>query len=168
MIGNIPPIIEEWAKLCAGSMKDPKANDLWYTPECVLKPVREFLGEDYFDPCPIDPTFDGIAPEAVWQSNCFINPPYSRDLKRAFIKKGLQQVKTDSRFLWLVNYACSEDLLMLKENATAILLPDKRISFIPGHPELKAGSPRYDNIFILWGDPTGFEEAFSEVGLVFK
>lgn len=25
----------------------------------------------------------------------------------------------------------------------------------------------YDNIILLWGDPTGFEEAFSDIGTVF-
>lgn len=66
-----------------------------------------------------------------------------------------------------LNYANSAHLKTIKAQSSAVCLPDKRIRFIPGHPSLKESSPRYNNIIILWGNPTGFKEAFSHIGEVY-
>jgi DNA N-6-adenine-methyltransferase (Dam) len=141
-----------------------KPNDFWYTPDYVLKAVDSFFMEyGWFDPCPIEPDFDGLS--TVWEPDCFINPPYSETLKNAFIARGIGQFKEDSRFLWLMNYANSRALSELHRIASAVCIPHKRIKFVPGHADLgDGGSPRYDNIFILWGDSKGFAEAFKSIG----
>lgn len=151
-----------------GNSLTPEAaeNDYWYTPPKVLACVHDFLGEGYFDPCPVNPKDDGL--QMAWQADCFINPPYSAILKRAFIDKAYAEYKHGSRFLWLLNFGNSKDLWDLHLSASAVCVPQTRIRFIPGHPALGDGSsPRYDNIFILWGDPAGFEESFASVGKVY-
>lgn len=137
-----------------------------------------FMGPDCFDPCPIDPKFDGLEPEYGWKRDSYINPPYSKALKRAFINKALIQY-CGGRFLWMFNYANSQDLATVHRHSSATLIPFKRFEFIPGHPLLTGhpenpdpekrtpGSPQYDNIMILWGDTKGFQEAFGHLGFVY-
>lgn len=143
-------------------------NDLWYTPPEIIACVDAFFGkEKWFDPCPVKPKFNGLAVD--WKANCFINPPYSRELKAAFIKKAFQEIRPLYTHLWLVNYANSLDCKDLAVNASAVIIPEKRIRFIPGHPDLGDGkSPRYDSVFYLWGNPEGLQEAFKSVGKVFE
>lgn len=144
----------------------PEINDFWYTPNYVLDCVHDFFNGAYFDPCPINPYFNGL--ERDWGSNCFINPPYSKELKKAFIKKGIEQYNWGKRFLWLVNYRNSKQLTILHNHADAVCIPDKRIKFLPGYPDLGLGtSPKYDSIFILWGETIGFKEAFADIGRVY-
>lgn len=49
-----------------------------YTPPWLLQMIREFLGEDYLDPCPARGdaplTVNGLA--IPWQGNVYCNPPY--------------------------------------------------------------------------------------------
>lgn len=149
-------------------------TDLWYTPNSILYCVKVFFGKyGYYDPCPINPNFDGLTCD--WEENCFINPPYSRYLKRAFIRKAIYEFETaiackkSPIYLWLVNFGNNQDNKALSERASAIVLPYRRICFIPGHPDLGEGkSPRYDSIFYLWGNPDWLKEAFSGAGEVYE
>ena len=145
-------------------MIECEITDKWYTPGYVWKAVDIFFDKGaWHDPCPAHPVQDGLT--ANWWKDCYINPPYSKALKRAFIKKGKEQFSAGKRFLWLVNYANSVDCEELSDRASAVCIPYRRIAFVPGDPSLGDGrSPRYDNIFYLWGDPAGFAEAFGEIG----
>lgn len=138
-------------------------NDFWYTNSEVWRAILDFM-PNVFDPCPDSPTFDGLT--ADWGKDCYINPPYSKKLKRAFVNKAFEQY-TGGRFLWMFNYANSQDLWRVHSHASAILIPETRFEFVAGHPDLKVSSPRYDNIMILWGDNRGFEEAFGKYGKVY-
>ena len=63
-------------------------NDDWATP----KDLYDLLDKEFdfdFDPCPLDPNFDGL--EIRWGERNFVNPPYSRMLKEAFIRKAFEQ-----------------------------------------------------------------------------
>ncbi len=143
-----------------------KPSDFWYTPPYVLDAVKSFFGfAGYGDPCPINPEFNGL--QNQWLPELFINPPYSNPLRRQFIDKAMQEYN-GGRFLWLLNFGNNQDSWELQKCASAICIPEKRIKFIPGHPDLGDGkSPRYDSIFILWGDPSGFEKAFKDIGKVY-
>ena len=71
-----------------------KESDFWCTP-LDLYPV------DCFDPCPKNPSFDGLSVD--WFGNVFCNPPYSQiDL---WVDKALQQVSNaDSIVMLLPNW----------------------------------------------------------------
>jgi len=64
--------------------------DDWATPIHILEYVRNEYG-DFFDPCPLGSTFDGLSID--WKPVNYINPPYSRKLKEAFILKSLEESK---------------------------------------------------------------------------
>lgn len=143
----------------------PIPNDFWYTPSRIFDAAQEFFDAAMFDPCPASPPFDGL--EIKWGDNCYINPPYSKALKNAFIDKAFKEYSLHKRFLWMLNYRNSEAMWRVHSNASAVCIPEKRIRFIPGHKKLKESSPRHDNIFILWGDSKGFAEAFRDIGKVY-
>jgi len=60
----------------------------WNTPSKLYEELnKEFCFE--FDPCPNNPTFDGLKVE--WADRNFVNPPYSTKLQNAFVKKALDE-----------------------------------------------------------------------------
>ena len=52
-------------------------NQKWRTPTLLYKRLNEEFHFD-FDPCPSDPTFNGL--HIDWKERNFVNPPY-RDIK---------------------------------------------------------------------------------------
>ena len=64
-------------------------ND-WKTPDSFYKTLDKEFNFD-FDPCPINAHFDGL--EIEWGERNFVNPPYSRKLKEAFILKAIEESK---------------------------------------------------------------------------
>lgn len=69
-------------------MKNRKPiHDNWETPKDLYNKLDEEFHFD-FDPCPLNSTFDGLS--VPWGKSNFINPPYSRKLKEAFIIKASQ------------------------------------------------------------------------------
>lgn len=73
--------------------------DDWETPVHIKDYIIKTYGE-YFDPCPIRSSFDGLSIE--WGSVNYINPPYSRKLKEAFINKALEESKKGSVCILLI------------------------------------------------------------------
>jgi site-specific DNA-methyltransferase (adenine-specific) len=60
----------------------------WSTP----KDFYDKLNKEFcftFDPCPLNPSFDGL--KVDWVGNIFINPPYNN--QRSFFEKGLEELK---------------------------------------------------------------------------
>lgn len=74
-------------------IRDLDHQDHWETPLGLLgKLDKEFKFD--FDPCPIYNDlnkFDGL--KCDWGKSNFINPPYSLNLKEAFVKKGIIEYK---------------------------------------------------------------------------
>ena len=72
-------------------------KDDWKTPDYILEqyiiPIFEnYKGKRYFDPCPLNHdlrVWDGLF--INWEDQNFINPPYSRMLKEAFIRKAYKE-----------------------------------------------------------------------------
>jgi hypothetical protein len=54
--------------------------DFWVTP-------ARLYPKDCFDPCPVNPEFDGLA--IAWHGDAFVNPPYSQI--PAWIAKALKE-----------------------------------------------------------------------------
>ena len=50
--------------------------DNWMTPQHLIDDLRDEFGELY-DPCPRNPTIDGLSIDWPTDRPCFVNPPYS-------------------------------------------------------------------------------------------
>lgn len=61
------------------------------TPDYLLNYIKKefFKNNDYLDPCPLYAKFNGLNIE--WERYNFINPPYNRKDKEAFIRKSLEE-----------------------------------------------------------------------------
>ena len=63
-------------------------KDDWATPKELYDKLDDEFNFD-FDPCPLHSDFDGL--KIDWKNSNFINPPYSRMLKEAFIRKAYEE-----------------------------------------------------------------------------
>lgn len=70
----------------------------WQTPDSVYDMLnREFHFD--FDPCPHDPTFDGLVLD--WGKSNFVNPPYGRVIGK-WIKKGYEESLLGKKVVFLI------------------------------------------------------------------
>lgn len=82
-------------------------SDNWKTPPEFYNKLNAEFNFD-FDPCPYceeEPDFDGL--EIDWGERNFINPPYSRRLKEAFVKKGIEEFKNGKLCVFLLPVSTS-------------------------------------------------------------
>ena len=70
----------------------------WQTPRAVYDKLDKEFGFD-FDPCPHNPTFDGLVIE--WGKSNFVNPPYGREIPK-WIKKGYEQSLLGKTVVFLI------------------------------------------------------------------
>lgn len=71
-------------------------SDNWNTPQIIYKRYIEKL--NYFDPCPLNSTFDGL--EIEWKKQNFVNPPYSKI--KEFVDKSILEHKKGKMILLLI------------------------------------------------------------------
>ena len=117
-------------------MKDRnlKHSDNWETPKDLYNELNNEFNFD-FDPCPIN--FDEITPDKdglliEWGKRNFINPPYSRKLKEAFVKKAISESKKGKLCVCLIPVSTSTKLF--HEH----ILPNKtEIRFLKGRVKFK-------------------------------
>jgi hypothetical protein len=107
-------------------MKDRNLNhsDNWSTPIEFLERLDNEFHFD-FDPCPLNNKFDGLTIE--WGNSNFINPPYSRKLKEAFIAKSVMESKNGKRCVMLLPVSTSTKIFH-----DSILPNAKEIRFVRG------------------------------------
>lgn len=89
---NIIPFKKE-QKIKPSKNRNLQHSDNWRTPKAFYDELNKEFNFD-FDPCPYtegEPLFNGLQVE--WGKTNFINPPYSRELKEAFVKKALEESK---------------------------------------------------------------------------
>ena len=103
-------------------------ND-WATP----KDFYEKLDKEFnfnFDPCPLFADFDGL--EIEWGERNFINPPYSRKLKDAFVKKAIEEASKGKLCVLLLPVSTSTILFhdYIQPNADEIRFIKGRIKFV--------------------------------------
>lgn len=89
-------------------------SDNWETPEGFYRELNKEFGFD-FDPCPINPKFDGLQIE--WGKVNFVNPPYSQIkkwVKKAYDEQAKEKTvvmlipsRTDTK--WWHNYVMKAD-----------------------------------------------------------
>ncbi len=106
-------------------------NDSWKTPkEFYDKLDNEFNFN--FDPCPYmhDMSWDGL--EIEWKERNFINPPYSRKLKEAFIMKAIEQSKKGKLCVMLLPVSTSTNIFhdYILPNKKEIRFIKRRLKFI--------------------------------------
>lgn len=105
-------------------------KDDWATPkEFYNKLNNEF--DFNFDPCPFqhDMEWDGLVVE--WKERNFINPPYSRGLKEAFVRKAIKESYQGKLCVMLLPVSTSTQLFHkdILPNAKEIRFVEKRIKF---------------------------------------
>jgi hypothetical protein len=114
-------------------MKNRNLNhkDDWKTPDYFYKTLEVNFDFD-FDPCPFhhDMSFDGLTVD--WGDCNFVNPPYSRKLKEAFIKKAIEESKKGKTCVCLIPVSTSTKLFheYILPNKKQIFFIKKRIKFI--------------------------------------
>lgn len=124
--------------------RKPEKDD-WTTPPEFLNKLKEEFGE-MFDPCPLNSDFDGLAID--WKAVNFINPPYSRKLKEAFILKSLEESKKGKICIMLLPVSTSTKIFH------EIILPNAEIRFIRGRLKfngLKTSGQMDNMLVIFWG-----------------
>lgn len=103
-------------------------SDNWATPKYIFDPLNQEFNFD-FDPCPLNgpttPDKDGLLID--WGKSNFINPPYSRKLKEAFIFKAIEQSKKGKICVMLLPVSTSTKIFH-----EAILPNKKEIRFLRG------------------------------------
>jgi len=84
--------------------------DNWATPDEFLSKLHDEFG-GLFDPCPLYHNiedWDGLKIE--WHNRNFINPPYSRKLKEAFVIKAIEESKKGKLCVMLLPVSTSTKL----------------------------------------------------------
>jgi site-specific DNA-methyltransferase (adenine-specific) len=114
-------------------MKNRNLNhkDHWQTPTEFF----ELLNKEFdfnFDPCPYQHNvdiWDGLAID--WEDRSFVNPPYSRKLKEAFVKKAIEQAAQGKLCVCLLPVSTSTKLFhnFILPNNTEIRFLEKRLKF---------------------------------------
>lgn len=106
-------------------------RDDWETPKMFYDKLnKEF--DFNFDPCPINhdiDKWDGL--KIDWKERNYINPPYSRELKEAFIIKAIEESKKGKLCVMLLPVSTSTKIFHDKvlPNNTEIRFIRKRLKF---------------------------------------
>ena len=112
-------------------MKNRNLNnhDNWATPSELYNKLNKEFNFD-FDPCPLYAEFDGL--NIDWGERNFINPPYSRKLKDAFVIKAIEQSEHGKLCVCLLPVSTSTKLFHdhIKPNANEIRFLKGRVKFI--------------------------------------
>lgn len=77
-------------------------NDYWQTPKALYDTLNQDFHFD-FDPCPSDPSFDGLLVE--WGESNFVNPPYSQTGK--WCEKALAESRKGKKVVMLLRLDAS-------------------------------------------------------------
>lgn len=109
--------------------RNQKHSDNWSTPEYLYNELNNEFKFN-FDPCPINPKKDGL--KISWGTRNFINPPYSRKLKTAFVIKAIKESKRGKLCVLLLPVSTSTKLFHdhIKPNAKEIRFIRGRVKFI--------------------------------------
>ena len=70
----------------------------WQTPKVVYQILDAEFNFD-FDPCPHNPTFNGLA--VNWGKRNFVNPPYGREIPK-WITKGYDEYQKGKTVVFLI------------------------------------------------------------------
>lgn len=139
-------------------MKNRNLNhsDNWETPKELYDELNHIYHFD-FDPCPINfgeitPDKDGLLIE--WGKMNFVNPPYSRKLKEAFVKRAVSELDKGNSSVMLLPVSTSTALFhdYIKPNAHLIEFIRGRVKFkgITSKGEESTGAGMHDSMIVYF------------------
>jgi phage N-6-adenine-methyltransferase len=136
-------------------MKNRNLNhsDNWETPKEFYDKLNAEFKFD-FDPCPLHSDFDGLTIE--WGKSNYINPPYSRQLKEAFVIKAIEESKKGKICVMLLPVSTSTRLFheAIQPNANEIRFVKGRIKFIGVNTKgvlVNDKAPMHDSMIVVFG-----------------
>lgn len=109
-------------------------RDDWQTPLNIIENLEKEFGFIDFDPCPHNPSFDGL--EVEWGYKNFVNPPYSRKLKEAFIRKAFKESKKGKLVIMLLPVSTSTKIFH------DVIYPNAEIRFLKGRVHFRGYNTR--------------------------
>lgn len=131
-------------------------SDNWATPKDFYDKLNEEFNFD-FDPCPLNesqimPDKDGLLIE--WGQRNFINPPYSRNLKEAFVIKAIEESKKGKLCVMLLPVSTSTKLFhdYILPNAKDIRFIKGRIKFLGVNTKgeyVNNKAPMHDSMLVI-------------------
>jgi len=114
-------------------------TDNWRTPKWLMN-----IFGSWFDPCPSNPTFDGLKIE--WESHTYVNPPYSNPLP--WVKKAIDENEKGKTVVMLLRVDCSTKWYkLLMEQHPHIAFFNERIKFETEEGE--ANSPPFCSMLVI-------------------
>lgn len=135
-------------------MKNRNLNhsDDWATPKEFYDELdREFYFD--FDPCPLHSEVDGLLID--WGGANYVNPPYSRKLKEAFVIKAIEESKKGKLCVMLLPVSTSTKLFHehIQPNAKEIRFVKGRIKFLGVNTKgeyVTNKSPMHDSMVVIF------------------
>jgi hypothetical protein len=127
-----------------------KESDNWGTPPEFYKTLNEEFNFD-FDPCPMNYIADGLS--LSWGKRNFINPPYSRTLKEAFINKAYEESLKGKLCVLLLPVSTSTRIFhnLILPKAKEIRFIKGRIKFLyNGKDNPKYNTGQFDNMLVIF------------------
>jgi len=137
-------------------MKNRNLNhsDNWATPPDFYEKL-DAIYHFNFDPCPLNHNiseWDGLKIE--YKERNYINPPYSRQLKEAFVYKAIEESKKGKLCVMLLPVSTSTKLFhdYILPNATKIEFVRGRIKFlgINTKGEESRGAGMHDSMIVIF------------------
>ncbi len=128
-------------------------SDNWATPKELYDKLNAEFNFEY-DPCPLSSPFDGLAFD--WEKSNFINPPYSRKLKEAFVLKAIEESKKGKLCVMLLPVSTSTKLFHqhILPNAKEIRFLEKRVKFLGTNTKgeyVTDKAPMHDSMIVVFG-----------------
>jgi site-specific DNA-methyltransferase (adenine-specific) len=113
-------------------------SDDWATPKELYDKLNKEFNFD-FDPCPLHADFDGLAIE--WGERNFVNPPYSRKIKEAFVNKAIEEQDKGKTSVMLLPVSTSTKLFH------DVILPcATKIKFIRGRVKFEGTNTKGEHV----------------------
>lgn len=133
-------------------------SDNWATPKALYDHLNSEFSFD-FDPCPLSEEIkeDGLVIE--WGQRNFINPPYSRQLKEAFVKKAVEESRKGRLCVCLLPVSTSTRLFheVIKPNAKEIRFLKGRVKFRGINTKgefVESRGGMHDSMIVVFGEPS--------------
>jgi len=127
-------------------------SDNWATPKELYDKLNKEFNFD-FDPCPLYSNFNGLTIE--WGKNNYINPPYSRQLKEAFVIKAIEESNKGKLCVMLLPVSTSTKLFHkhILPNAKEIRFLEGRVRFIGINTKneyVTNKTPMHDSMIVIF------------------